>query len=136
MSWLFDLDEDMVRRADPELALDWELLFRTVQQGPPVVDCCEDRPDADYEIYRGVLEYVPPGLEGRRRLWKLAGEMYIGDRSTEWQCEFEMCCPQSVWPANPRRHGEHRGKIVEIPKVPVYWGSNGEAFDEHTLQAL
>lgn len=137
MSWLFDLDQDMIRQANPKL--DWEMLFRKVQQQPQIADCCGDTPDADYEIYRGVLEHIPPGLEGRRRLWKLVGEMYIGDRSSEWQCDYSGWGPSNVCvrPQTSRPCRDYpEGKLLEVKRVPVYWDKNGDALDEQTLRML
>lgn len=123
MSWLFDLDHRLIHRADRNLASDWELLFRKLQQGPRLANCFGGNPDTDLESYRGVLSNVPPGLESRRRLWKLLEEMYVGDKSTRWTCDYLLC-----------RVSPMTNKIIS--KVPVYWGRYGEALDGETLRAL
>lgn len=127
MEWLWDLDFELVRRTDPDLQMDWELLFRQLSQGPKIADCFGDHADSDYEIFRGVLACVPPGLEGRRRIWRLVEEMRMGDRSAYW--ELTSCFP---W---------HEASVTfdsdrNIAEVPVYWGGDGESLDEEELRAL
>ncbi|KAI7774324.1 hypothetical protein LA080_008882 [Diaporthe eres] len=127
MGWLWDLDFEMVRRADPDVRMDWELLFRQLSQGPKIADCFGDHADSDYETFRGVLAYIPPGLEGRRRVWRLVEEMRIGDRSVYWE----------LMPGVPWREAFVRCKSGrDIAEVPVYWGGDGEPLDEDELRAL
>ncbi|POS76203.1 hypothetical protein DHEL01_v205400 [Diaporthe helianthi] len=132
MEWLWDLDFDLLQQTDPDVRMDWELLFRKLSQGPKVADCLDDNPECGYETFRGVLEHVPPGLEGRRRVWKLVEEMRIGDRSTRLQME--------PGPSYFRGHtvsALHRiGFPRDIPEVPVYWGPDGESLGEAELAAL
>lgn len=123
MEWLWDLDFDLIRRTDPNL--DWELLFRKLSQRPKIADCLGDYADSDYEIFRGVLDHVPPGLEGRRRIWTLVGEMRIGDRSTRWELD-----------TGHDGDGIRYETVRDIAEVPVYWGSDGEPLEEQELRAL
>lgn len=127
IGWLWDLDFELVRRTDPDVRMDWELLFRQLSQGPKIPDCLGDHADSDYEIFRGVLAYVPPGLEGRRRVWRLVEEMRIGDRSASWELD-----PVVNWHESFVRYKSHRN----IAEVPVYWGGDGEPLDEEELRAL
>lgn len=124
MGWLWDLDFELIRRTDPGLRMDWELLFRQLSQGPRVPDCIGEHAVSDYEIFRGVLTHVPPGLEGRRRVWKLVEEMRIGDRSVHWEL-------------TPERPWIDKCEVVrDIAEVPVYWSGDGEPLDEEELRAL
>ncbi|KAH8761237.1 hypothetical protein F5883DRAFT_524510 [Diaporthe sp. PMI_573] len=132
MGWLWDLDFGLIQRTDPKLQMDWELLFRKLSQGPKVPDCIGEHPESDYEVFRGVLDHVPPGLEGRRRVWKLVGEMSIGDRSTRW----ELDPGQALYCGGPRVREEYLETVPDIPEVPVYWGPDGEPVDEAGLNAL
>lgn len=125
MEWLWDLDFDLIRRTDPDVKMDWELLFRKLSQRPKIADCLGEYAESDYEIFRGVLDHVPPGLEGRRRIWHLVDEMRVGDRSTRWELDM----------------GHHGGgtryeTVRGIAEVPVYWDSDGEPLDEEELRAL
>lgn len=124
MGWLWDLDFELIRRTDPGLRMDWELLFRKLSQGPRVPDCIGEHADSDYEIFRGFLTHVPPGLEGRRRAWKLVEEMRIGDRSVHWEIT-----PEERWI-------DKCEVIRDLAEVPVYWGGDGEPLDEEELPAL
>ncbi|KAJ0120699.1 hypothetical protein J7T55_015431 [Diaporthe amygdali] len=124
-AWLWDLDQEMVRQTDPDLVLDWELLFRKLSQGPKVADCFRGNSESDFEIFRGVLQRTPCGLEGRRRIWTLLEEMYIGDRSTRWR----------LWLQDPEYEARYN-PVRDIEEVPVYWGRNGESFGCETLLAL
>lgn len=123
MEWLWDLDFDLIRRTDPNL--DWELLFRKLSQRPKIADCLGEHADSDYEIFRGALDHVPPGLEGRRRIWTLVGEMRVGDRSTRWELDTGHGS-DGIWYETVR----------DIAEVPVYWGSDGEPLEEEELRAL
>lgn len=125
-AWLWDLDREMVRRTDPHLKMDWELLFRKLSQGPKVADCFGgNSTESDFETFRGVLKTVPPGLEGRRRIWKLLEEMYIGDRSTRWQLWLE-----------DTSSGPKYKDLGDVEEVPVYWGRNGDSLGDEELRAL
>ncbi|KAL1849685.1 hypothetical protein Daus18300_013186 [Diaporthe australafricana] len=123
-AWLWDLDEKMVHQTDPNLVLDWELLFRKLSQGPKVADCFGGHGEPEYEAFRGVLKHVPPGLEGRRRIWKLLDEMYVGDRSTRWELWLNQ-----DWPAK-------YNVIQDMAEVPVYWGKNGQPLRDEELREL
>jgi hypothetical protein len=126
MGWLWDLDFDLVRRTDPDLRMDWELLFRQLSQGPKMPDCFGEHSDSDYKTFQGVLAHVPPGLEGRRRVWRLVEEMRIGDRSARWALNL------SPWQKASVRCETDRN----VEEVPVYWGGDGEPLDEEELRAL
>lgn len=123
-TWLWDLDEAMIRRTDTKLTMDWELLFRKISQGPKLADCFGGDSESDFETFRGGLKYVPRGLEGRRRIWKLLSEMYIGDRSTRWK----------LWLLD----GPYRASYLNCTaaEVPVYWGKAGERLADEDLRAL
>lgn len=125
MEWLWDLDFDLIRRTDPDLKMDWELLFRKLSQRPKIADCLGEYAESDYEIFRGVLDHVPPGLEGRRRIWHLVDEMRVGDRSTRWELDTYH-----------RGSGIRYETVRGIAEVPVYWDSDGEPLDEEELRAL
>lgn len=123
-AWLWDLDEAMIRRKDPHLIMDWEVLFRKISQGPKVADCFGGNSQSDFETYPGVLKHIPDGLEGRRRIWKLLSEMYIGDRNS-----FE-----ELWRYYP--YLEDSDLCGTGAEVPVYWGKTGEQLGDEELRAL
>lgn len=127
MGWLWDLDFELIHRTDPDLRMDWELLFRQLSQGPKIADCLGDHGDSEYEVFRGVLAHVPPGLEGRRRVWTLVDEMRIGDRSAYW----ELNLGYSWQKASVRCESDRN-----VTEVPAYWGTDGELLDEEELRAL
>ncbi|KAK6087064.1 hypothetical protein SCUP234_02157 [Seiridium cupressi] len=120
MMWLWDLDQKLIRRTDPELNMDWELLFRQLPQRPRLADSHSGKPESDFQCYRGVLDIIPPGLEARRRLWTLLEEMYIGARNTGWEVKTLY--------SDPRRTNEPQ-------VIPVYWGAHGEPLgdDEYAI---
>lgn len=127
MGWLWDLDFELVRRTDPDMHMDWELLFRQLSQRPKIPDCLGEHQDSDYEIFQGVLAHVPPGLEGRRRVWILVEEMRIGDRSARWELN----------PGIPWHEAFVRCETdQDVEEVPVYWGGDGEPLDVEELRAL
>ncbi|KAG8160955.1 hypothetical protein KVR01_009219 [Diaporthe batatas] len=64
-------------RTDLDLRMDWEWLFRELLQGPKLAECGTVRPESDYETFKGILDHVPLGLEGRRRVWKLPEKVEI-----------------------------------------------------------
>src|SRR5438552_3982924 len=39
MFWLWDLDFKLIRYTDPQLTMDWELLFRMLSHRPKIADC-------------------------------------------------------------------------------------------------
>lgn len=126
-AWLWDLDQEMIRRTDPDLKLDWELLFRKLSQGPKIADCfgAESNTESEFETFRGILKTIPRGLEGRRRIWKLLEEMYIGDRSTRWELCVEDSCVESTYK-----------DLGDVEEVPVYWGRNGEQLGDEKLREV
>lgn len=139
MSWLFDLDQEMVWHTDPNFNMDWETLFRKVQQGPRLADSYKGTSNADYQSYQGILEHIPPGLEGRRRVVKLLGEMYIGDKSINWRCDHQTHeTARRVGPRPYQRRDRKNGGWVTTPTKPVlvYWGRYGKELREEILQAL
>lgn len=125
MEWLWDVDFGMLRRTDPNLEIDWELLFRKLSQRSKIADCLGEYADSDYEIFRGVLDHVPPGLEGRRRIWILVDEMRVGDRSTRWELD-----------TGHDSAGIRYETVPDMAEVPVYWNSDGEPLNEEELGAL
>lgn len=125
MEWLWDLDFELIRQTDPNLNMDWELLFRKLSQRPKIANCLREYADSDYEIFRGVLDHVPPGLEGRRRIWILVDEMRVGDRSTRWELD-----------TGHDSAGIRYETVPDMAEVPVYWNSDGEPLNEEELGAL
>lgn len=125
-AWLWDLDQDMIRRTDPELKQDWELLFRKLSQEPKAANCFVENPESDFQAFRDILKVVPPGLEGRRRIWKLLEEMYIGDRRTRWQ----------LWVEDGFYFEVTHQDLGDVEEIPVYWGRNGEQLGDGELQSL
>lgn len=137
MRWLWDLDFKLIRETDPDLRMDWELLFRQLSQGPKIPDCLAKVPDCllriadpEYEIFRGILAHVPPGLEGRRRICRLVEEMRVGDKSVQWGLDQY----QSYQKTSPRLIKFELDR--DIAEVPVYWDADGEPLDEDKLSAL
>lgn len=126
MMWLWDLDYAMIRQTDPSLEMDWELLFRKLTLNARIADCRSGSAEPEYQIFRGVLDNVPPGLEGRRRIWKLIDEMYIVDKKT-----LGARAPYGYTHTNFL--AEIKPPMVEIP---VYWGRYGEPFNDEELQML
>lgn len=130
MRWLWDLDFELIRRTDPDLRMDWELLFRQLSRQPEIPDCLGEHADSDYEVFRGVLAHLPPGLEGRRRVWRLVEEMRVGDKSVQWGLDqyhsFHQTSPRLI----------RFGIRPDLPEVPVYWSDDGEPLDEDKLSAL
>lgn len=125
-AWLWDLDQDIIQRTDPHLKMDWELLFRKLSQEPKVADCFGGNPESEFESFRGVLRVIPPGLEGRRRIWKLLEEMYLGDRSTRWELRVE----NAEWAES--RYDD----LGDVEEVPVYWDKNGQQLGDQKLREL
>lgn len=124
-AWLWDLDQNMIQRTDPYLKMDWELLFRKLSQGPKLADCFGSNTESDFESFRGVLRTIPPGLENRRRIWKVLDEMYIGDRSTRWELSLEDPFLETRYTS-----------LGDVEEVSVYWGRNGEQLGGEELRAL
>lgn len=130
MRWLWDLDFELIRWTDPDLRMDWELLFRQLSRQPKIPDCLGEHADSDYEVFRGVWSHVPPGLEGRRRISRLVEEMRVGDRSVQWGLDQY----QSSHRTSPRLIRFELDR--DIAEVPVYWDGDGEPLDEDKLSAL
>ncbi|KAI3323379.1 hypothetical protein HD806DRAFT_544128 [Xylariaceae sp. AK1471] len=123
MSWLWDLDYEMIRRTDPNLNMDWELLFRMLSHKPKHAACLMTA-GFECETFRSVLPYVPPGLESRQRLWTLVEEMHVGDKSSQWDTGALYA------------FGRDEMVTTNLAQVSAYWEHNGEPLGDNDLEEL
>lgn len=116
LPWLWDLDHALIDAKASEpcprgegYEWNWELLVRQLSRGigygvradvPKGTDPFEPikkngkvirSDDTFWEItgYHNDLQYVPPGLLNRRRIWQLLEELFVGDFIPQTQKSFE-----------------------------------------------